>query len=214
MTTPNAKHEINKKNSPDVLTLQKTRTKLIFKILIIILWITMMILIAWFSSQPADISTQQSNSVDVIICKIVIKDFKSFTEAVKQYYIDLADKFVRKAAHFTEYAILGIFSWAVLNFSLKDRFHKPDTTGKSKFFKSFTTFLWFFLIPLFWCFLYSLTDEFHQLFVEGRDGSILDSLLDTSGAAFGMLILLLIRLIIFSLIKAHKSHHISDNATK
>jgi len=204
MTTPNVKDKLNKKTNSDVIALRKTRFQLFFKILIIILWITMMILIAWFSSQPANISTQQSNSVDVIICKIVIKDFKTFTEAVKQYYIDLADKFVRKAAHFTEYAVLGILSWAVLNFSLKDRLRKPDATGKSKFFKSFTTFLWFFLIPLFWCFLYSLTDEFHQRFVEGRYGSMLDSLIDTSGAAVGMLILLLIRLLVLTVIRLRR----------
>jgi VanZ family protein len=37
--------------------------------------------------------------------------------------------------------------------------------------------------------LYAVTDEVHQAFVPGRDGSPLDWLLDTVGAAAGVLIL-------------------------
>jgi len=36
--------------------------------------------------------------------------------------------------------------------------------------------------------LYACSDEFHQLFVIGREGSIKDVILDTSGGMMGMLI--------------------------
>ena len=35
------------------------------------------------------------------------------------------------------------------------------------------------------CFLYSITDEFHQLFILGRTGQFLDCLIDTFGACCG-----------------------------
>jgi VanZ family protein len=36
---------------------------------------------------------------------------------------------------------------------------------------------------------YSLTDEFHQLFVPGRHASLFDCLIDTMGALMGLLLL-------------------------
>ena len=44
------------------------------------------------------------------------------------------------------------------------------------------------LISIGICFLYSLTDEFHQLFVSGRTGQFSDCLIDTLGATIGAII--------------------------
>ena len=39
--------------------------------------------------------------------------------------------------------------------------------------------------------VYAATDEFHQLFVEGRSGEIRDILIDTSGALTGALLFII-----------------------
>ena len=42
------------------------------------------------------------------------------------------------------------------------------------------------------CFFYACTDEFHQLFVPGRSGEFTDVCLDTVGATFGILLVMII----------------------
>ena len=83
----------------------------------------------------------------------------------------LAHLLIRKAAHFTEYAILAFLAARALITSSKDylRLH------------------WFF-ISLAIIVLYPLSDEYHQSFVRSRTSSIYDSLIDMSG---GLTMLLL-----------------------
>jgi VanZ family protein len=40
------------------------------------------------------------------------------------------------------------------------------------------------------CFLYAISDELHQAFIPGRNGNPIDVLIDTAGAAFGLLIII------------------------
>ena len=72
--------------------------------------------------------------------------------------------FVRKAAHFTEYAVLGIFAARAFITSSHEWLRRS----------------WF-LIALLIIGLYSLSDEYHQTFVASRTGSIYDSLIDMAG---------------------------------
>lgn len=69
----------------------------------------------------------------------------------------------RKTAHFVEYFILAYFAFRILL-----KYHKltlaPSLT------------LTFVL-----CLTYAITDEYHQRFVYGRKGSLMDILIDTSG---------------------------------
>ena len=86
--------------------------------------------------------------------------------------VEISHLFVRKAAHFTEFAILGTLAagnW-VIWFP-----HKKRSTV-------------LFTIPC--CFVVALTDEFIQSFSEGRASSFLDVLLDTAGSAVAVLIFL------------------------
>ena len=76
---------------------------------------------------------------------------------------------VRKSAHFIEYAILGILLLRALRASY------PAAPRQ-------------FLLALMLCALYAATDEFHQLFVKGRESSVHDVLIDTCGATFGLTI--------------------------
>ena len=47
------------------------------------------------------------------------------------------------------------------------------------------------LITIIWGFLYASTDELHQMFINGRNASFLDVLLDTSGVIFGILLIII-----------------------
>ena len=82
---------------------------------------------------------------------------------------------VRKLGHFSEYAILGFFACAY--FSNIFRIGKEKIQFKTTFFTSFL-----------FCFSYAVSDEFHQTFVIGRDGNLIDVLLDSEGVLFGIII--------------------------
>ena len=45
------------------------------------------------------------------------------------------------------------------------------------------------IIPIITCFLYACTDEFHQLFIQGRTSEFTDVLIDTLGAIIGILLI-------------------------
>lgn len=45
-----------------------------------------------------------------------------------------------------------------------------------------------YLLTLFLCFFYALTDEYHQTFVVGRTGQLLDVYIDTLGSGIGIIL--------------------------
>jgi VanZ family protein len=78
----------------------------------------------------------------------------------------------RKLGHITEYAILSCLIYISLHGGRQLAWHTRTAI---------------------WCVLaaglYSLTDEFHQLFVPGRTGSLMDCGIDAAGASLGMLVI-------------------------
>ena len=85
------------------------------------------------------------------------------------------DLIVRKMGHFSEYMILGFFSFSYLsNIFMKVNSHRnyKKTAILSQIFSG----------------LYASSDEFHQTFVVGRDGNVIDVLIDSSGALVGIII--------------------------
>ncbi|MEZ7736260.1 VanZ family protein [Gemella sanguinis] len=83
--------------------------------------------------------------------------------------------FIRKLGHFSEYAILGFWSFIYFaNLLIKD-INNNKTIRVS-------------IASLIFSMFYAITDEIHQLFVPGRDGNIKDVALDTCGAFFGILV--------------------------
>jgi VanZ family protein len=75
----------------------------------------------------------------------------------------------------TEYAVLALLLWRVLR-----RPAAPDVPS----------WRWSHAgLALALAALYAATDEFHQTFVPSRQGSVWDVLLDTTGAAIGLLCL-------------------------
>jgi len=82
---------------------------------------------------------------------------------------DAIHYYVRKAAHVTEYAMLGILAVRALRASVRNM---PTQT------------LW----GVAWLFatVYAATDEFHQIFVPGRTPKATDVMLDSTGALLGI----------------------------
>ena len=79
---------------------------------------------------------------------------------------------VRKAAHFLEYALLGVLAARAFKGS-------PKSSVRAR---------WFFISALL-VIVYALLDEYHQSFVPSRTSSISDSLLDICGGLTALLIL-------------------------
>jgi VanZ family protein len=79
---------------------------------------------------------------------------------------------IRKCAHFCEYAVLGFLAWRVVH--LDPAFSTASAARQYR-------------LALLLCALYASTDEFHQSFVPTRHPAVLDVMLDTCGAAFGLL---------------------------
>jgi len=86
---------------------------------------------------------------------------------------------IRKSAHFTEYAILGVL---VINL-----FHQY----KKITLKNLNYIMLFSSIVI--CFFYAMTDEFHQLFVAGRSGQFIDVCIDTCGSIVGIVFYILLK---------------------
>lgn len=85
---------------------------------------------------------------------------------------------IRKCAHLTEYAILALLVWRVLH---RSKNHLPAWSWP----KVGGTLLV--------VFLYASSDEIHQSFVPTRTARFSDVLIDTSGAAIGLLALWLFK---------------------
>ena len=82
---------------------------------------------------------------------------------------DLLTFLVRKAAHISAYFILGILLFNLL---------KEYGLGVKKMV----------FISIAIAMLYACTDEVHQVFVSGRSGQVRDVLIDTAGAAVGVVV--------------------------
>lgn len=146
-----------------------TKLRKIFTVLTI-LW---MAVIYVYSAQPGDESGETSLGAGMMFGRIFVPGFDDWTEERQIEYAEKIDHPVRKAAHFTEYTILGIF---VASAYLSDK-----KRGYKRFF-----------VPWMVGSLYAASDELHQRFVPGRNGNLPDVILDSSGAAFGVCIVLLI----------------------
>lgn len=147
------------------------------KIILFILLAACMVMIFLFSSQNAEISGNLSEGITYRIACIFIQDFKTFSMERQTEIVEGMHFYIRKAAHFSEYALLGLLTFL----NACQYFRKTGTR---------------FLITLSLCLLYASADEFHQLFTDGRCGSPVDVMIDFSGAAAGTLFIFVILLII------------------
>lgn len=116
-----------------------------------------MIVIFLMSSEIASTSSARSNEIVRTIQSIGVNA-----------PADILTFLVRKAAHISAYFVLGI-----LLFNLPKQYN----LGVKKII----------FISVAIAMLYACTDELHQMFVPGRSGEVRDVLIDTAGAAVGVL---------------------------
>lgn len=147
----------------------KTMSK-IGKILLPVLTVCWMMVIFWFSAAPAPESSEMSYTVGIQIGKIAVADFDAWTTEKQNAFAEKIEYPIRKMAHATEYAILGML--------VSGTAYAYGVCGKKV-----VRYAWILAT------IYAATDEFHQLFVPGRSGQFRDVLLDSTGAAVGILIL-------------------------
>ena len=132
-----------------------------------LLLISWMLIIFFFSAQTGEQSSQSSGLVEQLL---------SIFSFIPNRIFGLELKFlIRKAAHFTEYALLGLCLMLHL-----------DAIGKKIAIKLPWLISWGIGT------LYALTDEWHQGFVGGRHPAILDVTIDSCGVAVGVLVLVLL----------------------
>lgn len=87
----------------------------------------------------------------------------------------------RKSAHILEYAVLYILAHLVFSKLIFTKGEKK--TAQTVFFS------------MLFCFVFALSDEYHQLFIEDRSGRILDICVDIFGVFIGQLLTLLVVLL-------------------
>jgi len=152
----------------------KINLKIVVKIVIKLLaWVPPVIIaifIFGFSSQNAEQSSGLSSKAATAIVHFAgnshIVNVNAGNEA---QFIENLQYPIRKCAHMTEYMIftlsvvLALYVWNVRN-------------------------KWLYIIAFAVAVIFASTDEFHQLFVSGRSGRVLDVLIDSVGAIIGLLI--------------------------
>lgn len=127
-----------------------------------------MSLIFILSHQPASVSSGLSSSITEFLLGQITELFPGSDARVEEFHT-----LVRKNAHFIAYLILAVLlvnalgSWRRLTLKV--------------FSAAFTIAV-----------LYAASDEFHQLFIDGRSGELRDVLIDSAGAAAGIVICWLI----------------------
>jgi VanZ family protein len=80
---------------------------------------------------------------------------------------------VRKCAHLAEYAVLALLLWRALEAKTGNQAHAWQWSRAS--------------LVLLLVVLYAATDEIHQAFVPSREGCVRDVVVDTAGAALGLM---------------------------
>lgn len=127
-------------------------------------------LIFYFSAQTATESSQVSGSVIEVLAEKFYPEFETLTPPEKQDLIASLQSVVRSTAHYCIYGGLGFFSFLT--------------------FISYTNLKY--KVRVFWmletCLLYSVSDEFHQTFVDGRAMQLTDIIVDFAGAVTAILI--------------------------
>jgi len=178
---------MNQKNSIKNGFLFKIAEKKKNQVLFIVfasLSLLVMIAIFLFSAQRAEYSASLSGEVGSIVEDVL----SIFDWALGDGLILWVKNHIRKIAHFVGYFLLGGFLLATFfNTRIKKIRNKIIPTAA---------------IGLF----YSITDEIHQLFVDGRSGQVSDVLLDFSGVITGIIIALLFYKIIKIFAKSNKKH--------
>ena len=140
----------------------------------LILWLCV---IFSFSQESAEESSDTSAAVIDKVATVVVEEYKDYTPPQKEEFISGWQHVTRKAAHFSEFTVLGVLTLlALLTLPLSGRLRLT-------------------ISPVF-CLLCAFLDELSQTFHEGRAMQFTDMLIDFSGALLGILLVWAISLLV------------------
>ena len=128
--------------------------KTVMRLILGIMLAGWMIIIFWFSNQPATESSEISGTISYRLVEDTDEIFNwgLTTDQIGNIAGNIEYP-IRKAAHMTEYAILGWLAFAFSGtFEMRQKVHYIAALG--------------------FAFCYASTDEFHQLFIPGRSDSL------------------------------------------
>lgn len=145
------------------------------RVLVIILMLINLSFIWFNSSKTADDSTKSSKSVTHSIAPIVLEDYDDLTVKEQEARVSKLDPKIRTVAHMLEYVPLGILLLLLMTSVF-------DITPKNK--KNISLAILSFLLAL----IFALTDEIHQIFVDGRSFELKDICMDMLGMFFGFVL--------------------------
>lgn len=151
----------------------KRKSKTVACLITLIPVIAMMIFIYCMSAQDGRDSGAASGRITNVVVRILHSDYDELPKAEQEEIFGEVSFYVRKTAHFSEYAALAFFAALhIFNISVKRRIAIPAAIVFSAG--------------------YAFLDEWHQSFVAGRAQSLFDVGVDSCGAVLGALVMLLI----------------------
>lgn len=146
--------------------------KTIFRITTLILLVLTFISIFNFSNQDG----QASSGVSRKVAKKIIDIYpytKNLNEENKNQIVEKIQPIIRKGAHLSIYTLVGILMMSFIStYKIKLKYQ--------------------FLISILVGLVYASSDEIHQSFIPGRNASIIDVGIDTSGVLLGIILVLII----------------------
>ena len=157
----------------------------IFRIVTAVLLVSLMIAIFCFSAQNATESSGTSGRVISAFIRIFNPSFDELTPQEQQNLIEPFQFIVRKGAHFSVYALMGLLAFfSVITYKQLNIKYRYILSGGI-------------------CLIYAISDEIHQHFIVGRSCELRDVLIDFSGSVLSIIfITLLLKLKIFRKFKA------------
>ena len=134
----------------------------------IILWTIIIVYTLWIFHNSAQTGKVSANLSQTLSYRIY--DYLQFLHFIP---FQLFHTLIRKFAHFSEYALLGILVSTVSSHTIQERQQKM------------VIILWMILVPI--------LDEGIQCFTPGRSAELRDCIIDMCGFGFGFLITYLIK---------------------
>lgn len=168
----------------------KSKEQIKIKYNIIISWcltIIWAVVIFYLSSKTAEESSAQSQGMIYTFSGIFGVEINGFD------LLETIDGIVRETAHGVEYFILGALVcnsvFLCLNYRKQEEMLLSAETGIeiSDKFRILNTAVLSILV----CFIYSLTDEIHQIPIPGRTFQLIDLAIDFAGIVIGVIFILL-----------------------
>ena len=175
---------------------------LVFLLILTLGWMAM---IFYMSAQPATASTETSMGLADWIAGIFRPDYRTLPAAEQADFVTAVNNVIRKLAHFSEYAVLGVWLSLDVLLGLGRRgadvsrnegprggddvsLHEGHRGAGSSGRRCMMVFLMAWILGT----AFAVSDEFHQLFVEGRSGEVLDVLIDSGGVLVGAAVVCLV----------------------